>query len=144
MREIRQLEPAPAGDEQPRPRSWSPWRGVPFAVGALIAVVTLGAAGFLASQLPLLETEDVLPEAGAVVDSQIDAMPVDELWDMWAEVTASTLGEQFPPEHVQARRVRRDLLRRIYVLLAIAAVSASVAAGCVLWKPGHGRTGQEE
>ncbi len=116
LRALRELAPAVAENTQAaaarRPaRTWSQTQGTIFALGALLAVVGLGAAAYYFYWVLVI---DVRPPTQAEFDAmyaEIDKVPVDELYETYKQVRTHELSALDPPFYVRALRLEAAYYR---------------------------------
>jgi hypothetical protein len=115
MRELRELQPAPAEDAAGKPTAqWSKREGLVFAVGLLVLLTGLCVAGYFQIGRLGLDTRETRYDNLEDSLQQIDSMNVSELWDAWSGVLEFGIGPYSPPSFVVNRHVSSKWLLIIW------------------------------
>lgn len=129
FRAIRTLPPAvPTGrPTAPAKPAWSPVRGVVFAVGMLLFVGGLAAAGYLQLGRSTLRTEAFEWDNLEMAMEGIDGMNVEQTWELWQILRDESIGPYSPPSFIMSRFVSDFWYRYVIGGLVMAGCGAVMA-----------------
>ena len=131
LRALRALPTAKATAESTATTGgWSRQRGKVFAVGLLAATLGLVAAALLVPMRLSIDTRPPDFDAAAEAHSAIEAMTLDQTWDVWREARDQGLPPYTPPPHVQVKRYAWQLnfLIGLAALIVVGGIGAAIAA----------------
>lgn len=134
LRAIRALEPAAETAAQPPMRSWNPTRGVVFALGLVVALAGLAAAGvagfgWVNTKIPPAPTAD----AEARV-AEVDALVAAAAWDAWLDLRNNGLGPYVPPAKFLAELSLQRMFRVMVGGFVVLAVGLAMAVSSMLMR----------
>jgi len=131
LRAIRSLETVADAGAKPVRRSWSPARGVSFAVGLVIVLAGLfvaGNAGFRWATAkvppPPANAEPLLPE--------LDTLSSADTWDAWLDFRNNGLGPYIPTAKFMVEAALQYLFRVMVTGLVVAAAGLTIAVVAML------------
>jgi hypothetical protein len=127
LRVIRGLETV--GDTAAARRSgWNPLRGMLFALGLLIAAVSLGFAGVAAIAWLRTEVPEPPAENLEMALTMIDGLDASGSWDAWVDLRDNGLGPYRPPVSYLVLEAKNRMLRIVLAGLIAFAVGIVTAA----------------
>lgn len=134
MRAIRELAPAveenakAAAARRPA-QTWSQTQATIFALGALLAVVGLGAALYYFYWVIVIE---VRPPTQAELDAmyaEIDKVPVDELYETFKQARTHSLDSLDPPFYIRALRLEAEYYRNGIIAAVVGGIGLLMMVG---------------
>ncbi len=131
LRAIRALETVADAGAKPVRRSWSPARGVPFAVGLVLVLAGL----FVAGNAGLRWATAEVPPPPATADPllpELDTLSPADTWDAWLDLRNNGLGPYVPTAKFMVEAALRYLFRVMVTGLVVAAAGLTIAAVAML------------
>jgi hypothetical protein len=129
--ELKQLPQAQDAESKNAKASWTPLQGGVFVAGALIALASLGTAGFLSWERSHLQTAkpELASEAEYITDTR--KRNVDDLWNLWDALSdPNTWPRQRPRILRYAVDRQTDIFLRKSLYVAVGCALAGVALSC--------------
>jgi hypothetical protein len=117
-------------EDQPKTpaKKWTPLQGGVFVAGAVVTLVALGTAGYLAWQRSQLKTEK--PKIAGKLDYIADTRKrsMDELWEYWEVLSDEKLWPRRRPRiPIYAIDRKKDAVLRRYLSVAVGVALAGLA-----------------
>jgi hypothetical protein len=130
---LRQLLPAAAESTVAPPVEWSPFRGVMFVGGVLIALLSCVSGGYAMYKASQIEIRD----RGTVIEKQMEElkhMPADEIFVLWRVIESVKLESTQGPRAIKKREAYQQWRTAAIASFSIAAaglvsIVASMARG---------------
>jgi hypothetical protein len=132
MREIARLPPVKESLREDAVPRWSTLQSAVFTSGVLLTAGALLSATFFGVAWSRLEILAPPLEDDAEWVRFMNKATPEELLDLWSQIESQGLGPWLPPKHLIARNNADELLRRVKIMLAVAACGACLAGSSFL------------
>ena len=127
LRAIRALETVADAAAKPVRRSWSPARGVPFAVGLVLVLAGLFVAGNAGLRWATAEVPPPPPATADPLLPELDTLSSADTWDAWLDLRNNGLGPYMPTAKFMVEEALRYLFRVMVTGLVVAAAGLTIA-----------------